>query len=395
MFAAIAALTLIPGQATFLGNLYAFGAMLSFTIAHVSVTAHADRAPRRRRGPTGRPATCASAGVDLPLFAIVGGACTFASLVVLAALHTSVAIAGVGWLTVGMIVYTVYRHRHGLDLTTTTKVAIPGRRSTHEAEYESVLVAFDDEWVRARGDGDRRADGRPPAARDPRAGDDPRAVEQPDRRRAARAGGGGRSRSSRRPRSRPAGACRATGRRSGRPDRPADRRRGPGDARRGDRDADAPDGAGFGRALETVLRERPCRVIIESIPARAQAAEPWRRSRRGDETIGGTCSVRRGCTRAVARASADRSTVTALSAALRRGRDAGRGRARHRRASPRFSRPRRRRRAREPVPAGGAADRDPARTARRARDRGPRRARRSTTSSSRRATGWRSPTPRT
>jgi APA family basic amino acid/polyamine antiporter len=26
------------------------------------------------------------------------------------------------------------------------------------------------------------------------------------------------------------------------------------------------DGAGFGRALATVLRERPCRVIVESIP---------------------------------------------------------------------------------------------------------------------------------
>ena len=25
-------------------------------------------------------------------------------------------------------------------------------------------------------------------------------------------------------------------------------------------------GSGFGKALETVLRERPCRVIIESIP---------------------------------------------------------------------------------------------------------------------------------
>jgi APA family basic amino acid/polyamine antiporter len=28
-----------------------------------------------------------------------------------------------------------------------------------------------------------------------------------------------------------------------------------------------PDGGGFGRALATVLRERPCRVIIESIPS--------------------------------------------------------------------------------------------------------------------------------
>src|SRR6476659_4472845 len=37
IFAAIAIVTLLPGQAEFLATLYSFGAMLSFTIAHVSV----------------------------------------------------------------------------------------------------------------------------------------------------------------------------------------------------------------------------------------------------------------------------------------------------------------------------------------------------------------------
>ena len=35
VFGAIACVTMIPGQAAFLGNMYAFGAMLSFTIAHL------------------------------------------------------------------------------------------------------------------------------------------------------------------------------------------------------------------------------------------------------------------------------------------------------------------------------------------------------------------------
>src|SRR5205823_9887513 len=40
VFAGIAAIAvLLPGQVTFLGDLYAFGAMLSFTIAHVSIIA--------------------------------------------------------------------------------------------------------------------------------------------------------------------------------------------------------------------------------------------------------------------------------------------------------------------------------------------------------------------
>src|SRR3954469_14041004 len=37
LFGGIAIITLLPGQADFLGNMYAFGAMLSFTIAHLAV----------------------------------------------------------------------------------------------------------------------------------------------------------------------------------------------------------------------------------------------------------------------------------------------------------------------------------------------------------------------
>jgi APA family basic amino acid/polyamine antiporter len=142
LFSFIASLTLIPGQATFLGNLYAFGAMLSFTIAHVSVTRLRFTHPDQER-PYKPPWNLRVRGVDLPLFAIFGGFCTFASLCVLAALHTSVTIAGVGWLSLGMIIYPIYRHRHGLDLTTTTQVVLPKPVVDHEAEYESVLVAFD------------------------------------------------------------------------------------------------------------------------------------------------------------------------------------------------------------------------------------------------------------
>src|SRR5438552_8177143 len=39
VFGAVAIVTILPGQANFLGKLYAFGAMLSFTIAHLAVIA--------------------------------------------------------------------------------------------------------------------------------------------------------------------------------------------------------------------------------------------------------------------------------------------------------------------------------------------------------------------
>jgi APA family basic amino acid/polyamine antiporter len=46
----------------------------------------------------------------------------------------------VGWLAVGTLVYMAFRRRHGLDLTSTHKVAIPQPVVDHEAEYHSVLV---------------------------------------------------------------------------------------------------------------------------------------------------------------------------------------------------------------------------------------------------------------
>src|SRR3954466_9907712 len=49
VFGAIACVTLIPGKATFLGNMYAFGAMLSFTIAHLAVIRLRTTAPDKER----------------------------------------------------------------------------------------------------------------------------------------------------------------------------------------------------------------------------------------------------------------------------------------------------------------------------------------------------------
>jgi basic amino acid/polyamine antiporter, APA family len=143
LFGGIACLTLIPGQATFLGNMYAFGAMLSFTIAHLAVIRLRIADPERGR-PYRGPGIVRVAGRRLPLFAVIGGLGTFLAFVTVTILHVEVAIAGVGWLLVGIAVYTFYRHRQGLDLVTTVKVAIPRPAVDTEAEYDAVLVAFDE-----------------------------------------------------------------------------------------------------------------------------------------------------------------------------------------------------------------------------------------------------------
>jgi APA family basic amino acid/polyamine antiporter len=143
IFGGIACLTLIPGQAEFLGNMYAFGAMLSFTVAHLAVIALRLREPDRER-PYRGPGTLRVAGRELPLFAVLGGIGTGIAFLTVTFLHGAVAAAGVGWLAIGLVAYVLYRRRQGLDLTTTVKVALARPVVDHEAEYESILVAFDE-----------------------------------------------------------------------------------------------------------------------------------------------------------------------------------------------------------------------------------------------------------
>ena len=143
VFGLIACLTIVPGQAEFLGTVYAFGAMLSFTIAHLAVIALRIKQPDRER-PFRGPGTLRVRGQDLPLFAVVGAFGTGVSFVVVNVLNFETLVAGTVWLALGVTTYVVYRRRQGLPLTATHKVVLPKPAVEREVEYESVLVAFED-----------------------------------------------------------------------------------------------------------------------------------------------------------------------------------------------------------------------------------------------------------
>jgi APA family basic amino acid/polyamine antiporter len=143
IFGVVACVAVIPGKADFLGNMYAFGAMLSFTIAHLAVIRLRLAQPNQRRPWRGPGNIELSGGRSIPLFAVFGGIGTLLAFLVVTALHLDVAVAGVGWLALGMAIYPIYRRRQGLDLTTTHKVAVQRPVLEHEAEYDSVLVALD------------------------------------------------------------------------------------------------------------------------------------------------------------------------------------------------------------------------------------------------------------
>jgi APA family basic amino acid/polyamine antiporter len=144
LFGLVACLAILPGQADFLGTIYSFGAMLSFTVAHMSVIALRIKEPEKER-PWRGPGTLRLAGRDLPLFAVIGGAGTAIAWAVVTVLNLATLVVGGIWLALGIGTYVAYRHHLGLNLTETHKIVLPKLAVEHEVEYESVLVAFEDD----------------------------------------------------------------------------------------------------------------------------------------------------------------------------------------------------------------------------------------------------------
>jgi basic amino acid/polyamine antiporter, APA family len=144
IFAGVAIITLLPGKTNFLATLYSFGAMLSFTIAHVAVIQL-----RRKHGDVERswkpPLNFHAFGFEVPLTAVLGGLGTFAAWIVVMALYPTTLLVGIGWMLLGITVYVLYRRNQGLPPTRTVKVVLPEPLGVEEVEYESVLVGFEDD----------------------------------------------------------------------------------------------------------------------------------------------------------------------------------------------------------------------------------------------------------
>ena len=140
LFAGLAPIAVIlPGDVNFVGTLYSFGATLSFTVAHASII-------RMRMRPSGeellyraRP-NLRIGGIDWPLFAVFGGLATGVSFAVILVQNPTTRWVGLGWLAVGFIAYALYRRRVvGEPLGSTVK-APPAYGPALALEYRRLLV---------------------------------------------------------------------------------------------------------------------------------------------------------------------------------------------------------------------------------------------------------------
>jgi APA family basic amino acid/polyamine antiporter len=131
---------LLPGKVDFLGTMYSFGAMLSFTIAHASVIAL--RQKKETEGERYRSrGNVTIRGVDVPLFAVVGGLGTAIAWIVVVIQYAPARWAGLGWLAFGVVFYWQYRRRavhRGLRETVRAPVLVLGPSLT--IEYRTIVV---------------------------------------------------------------------------------------------------------------------------------------------------------------------------------------------------------------------------------------------------------------
>ena len=154
--AALGIVLVIPRDLDFLIGIYAFGSMLTLTIAHLSVCVLRYREPDRKR-PYAVPGSIRIGGGALPLPAVLGALLSAAGWVSVIALHAGARLVGLLWMALGLALYVIYRLSEGKPLL--KRVVIPATalaKEPQEAEYGSILVPLlgtplDDDIIQTAG----------------------------------------------------------------------------------------------------------------------------------------------------------------------------------------------------------------------------------------------------
>jgi basic amino acid/polyamine antiporter, APA family len=131
----------IPTNVKLLAGIYAFGATLAITIAHLSIIRLRVRDPGRQR-PFKIPMGIPWRGAELPLPAIVAAVLSGLAFVSVLVYHDIARLVGGGWMIFGLIFYIVYRKVFE-GTTLTKRVSVPEHALTKqvpEIEFRNILV---------------------------------------------------------------------------------------------------------------------------------------------------------------------------------------------------------------------------------------------------------------
>jgi APA family basic amino acid/polyamine antiporter len=125
----------------FLIGIYALGATLAFTIAHLSICRLRYSEPDRDR-PYRIPLSVRVGEGQLPLPAVFGALVSAGGFVAVLVVHPTARYVGVGWMLVGLVLYVVYRRADETSLLRRVTVSPRALRAepTTERDYGSILV---------------------------------------------------------------------------------------------------------------------------------------------------------------------------------------------------------------------------------------------------------------
>ena len=153
--AAAITLALVPADIELLVGLFAFGAMLTFLIAHLSIIVLRFREPDVQRG-FAVPLSIRVGRGSVPLPALLGALLSLSAWVSVLVLHEGARIAGPVWMVVGLALYVGYRRMQGESLRERFTITPSALQEAPEIEYGSILVpvfgeALDDDIVGTAG----------------------------------------------------------------------------------------------------------------------------------------------------------------------------------------------------------------------------------------------------
>ncbi len=150
-----AAALVLPADLESLVGIYAFGALVAFTIAHLSVIALRFR--ERDRPGYRMPLSIPVGTATVPIPAAIGALLSAAGLITLLIYHAPARYVGISWLLIGLALYITYRKSQQKPLL--RRVTIPERALRHEAlepDFGSILVPIfgtplDDDIIQTAG----------------------------------------------------------------------------------------------------------------------------------------------------------------------------------------------------------------------------------------------------
>jgi APA family basic amino acid/polyamine antiporter len=131
----------IPTNIKVLAGLYAFGATLAITIAHLSIIRLRVTQPDRTR-PFRIPWGMAWGPAELPIPAMIAALASFLAFLSVLAFHTTARWVGIGWMAFGLLFYVVYRkYVEGTSLTKRVSVGEAAlTKQIPEVEFSNLLV---------------------------------------------------------------------------------------------------------------------------------------------------------------------------------------------------------------------------------------------------------------